>query len=76
MSFQSEQDMKQIQTHISALGEFFDTVQIFVTRVEGENTVNAHAGSGNWFARAGQIKEWVVKQDEIARTEVRSPASE
>ena len=56
------------------LGEHFDSVQIFVTRHEpGERdgTVTACAGIGNWYSRYGQIKEWVIKQDQHAREDVK-----
>jgi hypothetical protein len=45
--------------------EHFDTVQIFATRhVDSETgTVGAQHGEGNWYARRGQVAEWLVKQD-------------
>lgn len=71
-----EIDMERLKTTVENLAEHFDTVHIFVTRVSDEEvdeggTVNACFGTGNWFARSGQIKEWVLKQDERARKEVR-----
>lgn len=41
----------------------FDTVQIFVTRQESgardATTVGGSYGYGNWYARKGQIIEWL-----------------
>lgn len=56
------------------LGEYFDSVQIFVTRHESgerDGTINVNAGIGNWFTRFGQIKEWVIKQEQNAREQVK-----
>lgn len=69
-----DDDMTMLEKHANELAEHFDSVQIFVTRHEGgekNGTVNASQGAGNWFARYGQVKSWVIKQDECAREEVR-----
>lgn len=65
-----DRELAMIQQHVDALGEHFDTVQIFVSRHDmavEEGTISANRGSGNWFARFGQVREWLVKQDERAR---------
>ena len=62
----------QVNKLVAELGEHYDTVQVFVTRHEsGEQrgTVHAEAGLGNWYARYGQIKEWVVRQESRAGCE-------
>lgn len=43
------------------LGEHFDSVQIFVTRhaPEDEGTHRIAYGTGNWFARVGQVFTWL-----------------
>lgn len=59
---------------LEELGEHFDTVQIFATRHEsGEEggTINMAYGAGNWFARYGQIREWLIKADERTKQFVR-----
>lgn len=69
-----DRELAIIQKHVDALGEHFDSVQIFVTRHDAaieDGTVSANLGSGNWFARYGQTREWVVKNDERARESVR-----
>ena len=50
-----------------ALREHFDTVQIFVTKMKGDDTWDATKGSGNMLARKCQAQEWLVRQDENMR---------
>lgn len=68
-------DIEKLQRAVENLGEHFDTVQIFVTRYEpdseGGGTVNVNWGCGNWFARKGQIDNWVTKENERLRREVK-----
>jgi hypothetical protein len=68
------EDLQRIEKHCEDLGEHFDTVQIFCTRLadDGEKgTVNIHFGRGNWFARYGFVAYWMKKQDELAAVDVR-----
>jgi hypothetical protein len=63
-------DLILLRKACSTLIEHFDTVQIFVTRhepTENHGTVNIHIGRGNWFARYGHIKEWILLEEETAR---------
>ena len=62
---QSDKDMAVIQHHAEILRAHFDSVQIFVTRQNDKEkkTVCADTGSGDWYARYGFIKTWVVHQD-------------
>ena len=69
-------DMERLKEACRTLGEYFETVQIFCTRVSDEEadeggTVSCQHGTGNWFARKGQVTEWVLKQDENTRKEAR-----
>lgn len=43
------------------LGEYFDTVQLFVSRYDHESggTVSKVAGSGNIYARMGHTGHWL-----------------
>lgn len=69
-----DRELEIIQQHVDALGEHFETVQIFVTRHDAaieEGTISATLGSGNWLARYGQVREWIIKSDERARELVR-----
>jgi len=66
--------MKLLDDALKVLGEHFDSVQIFCSRHEStleDGTVLACKGIGNWYARYGQVQEWIVKQDEVTRVEIR-----
>jgi hypothetical protein len=52
-----------VKRAVSQLGEHFDSVQIFVTSQEGRLTKAYWHGAGNWYARLGQVGEWLVMQD-------------
>lgn len=63
---QREADRAMVNKHVQALMEHFDTVQIFVTRhmpSELDATRMLSMGAGNWFARSGQVREWVIERD-------------
>ena len=65
--------MKRVEDAMNTLIEHFDSVHIFATRNEPtENgTVQVSMGLGNWFARYGQIKHWVIAEEEVSREKVR-----
>lgn len=74
MSEEADRDMGLVRKHMEALSEHFETVQIFVTRHEPatENgTIGVNMGLGNWYARYGQVRESLVKEDEEFRKNVR-----
>lgn len=53
---------------IARLREHCDSVQIFCTRLdENGDTLNFNLGSGNWFARFGQVVEWTHRETERAK---------
>ncbi len=58
-----ESDLAKLKAHTAMLMEHFDSVQIFCTRCNGDGTVSATFGGGNWYARKGQVDEWILKQD-------------
>jgi hypothetical protein len=50
-------------------------VQIFCTRHEsGENggTLAVKKGTGNIYARYGQVREWLIQQDEGVKNELKN----
>ena len=51
------------------LKEHFDSVTIFCTlhRDDTKNTTHMTVGKGNWYARFGQVVEWVISQDQKSR---------
>ncbi len=69
---EKQEDLDLVKLVCEKLGEHFDTVQVFATRFDGEiGTVNVQWGAGNWFARRGQISDWLIKEDESYKQSVR-----
>lgn len=59
-----EADMSMLRNATAKLMEHFDTVHIFATRHNGvDGTTTACYGEGNWYARRGQVGDWITKQD-------------
>lgn len=64
----SDEDMKRVNEALNVLGEHFDSVHIFATRHESGQfggTIRISRGTGNFFARYGQIKAWVSVEEAI-----------
>jgi hypothetical protein len=62
-----ERRVKALQEALSGLTEYFDTVQIFVTKhvdTNEEMTKALTIGAGNIFARIEQVKIWATKQED------------
>jgi hypothetical protein len=74
----SEEDEKRVRTAVQTLAEFFDTVQIFCTRQENTEggTIHVQRGEGNWFARVGQTRDWLLHHDEVTREQARKRVNE
>ena len=72
-----DRDLSIVRSHAAQLAEHFDTVQIFVTRhdEQQDGTIAVDRGEGNWYARFGQVKEWIIKSDEDSRIS-RRPSDE
>ncbi len=69
MSDQDE-DRDRLKKSLNELSEHFDSVQILCTRYKGGDdggTVNISMGTGNWFARYGQMREWLIREEETSR---------
>lgn len=65
-----EEDIERVKNAINTLVEHFDAVQIFASRHEPETedgTVHVNLGRGNWFARFGHVRTWLVKEEEFFR---------
>jgi hypothetical protein len=62
---ENDDDILSVDSCVKDLMNKFDSVQIFCTRhrQDCQSTISVHRGDGNWFARIGQIKEWVIKTD-------------
>jgi hypothetical protein len=66
-------DMGPVDRAIAALMEHYDTVQIFVTKeTPGSEgfTQGIQKGGGNYYARFGHAKNWVLKQERLAEMEL------
>ena len=56
---------KELENIVSKLRSKFDTVQIFCTKsdVKTGDTGTFINGSGNYYARYGQISKWVIEEE-------------
>ena len=52
-------DRGHVEAAMAQLSKHFDSVQVFVTRQEGQQTLAFSDGVGNWYARYGQVGEWL-----------------
>lgn len=52
---------------INKLIEHSDSVRIFATFQEDDITKSLTLGRGNFYSQYGLIKEWLIRQDEIAK---------
>ncbi len=70
MSTDKDEDRERLKKSLHELSEHFDSVQILCTRYKGGDdggTVNISMGEGNWFARYGQMKEWLIREEETSK---------
>lgn len=69
-----EEDEAIVRHHVQQLVEHFDTVQIMVSRhmpAEKDGTVAVTQGAGNWYARRGQARDFLMHGDENVREHAR-----
>jgi hypothetical protein len=63
---QRDKKLELIKNQARLLAQSFDSVQIFCTKFEPENEHNtahyAH-GEGNWFTRFGQVRAWLLHEE-------------
>ena len=66
-----ETELAIVKSHANQLAEHFESVQIFVTRHIGDEqgTVRINYGSGNAFARYGQVRQWLIQEDAYVNKE-------
>ena len=62
-----EQQESVVQQHVHQLMEHFECVQILVSTMTPEGTVNVFLGAGNWSARQGMAHDFIRQAD--ARTD-------
>lgn len=71
---ESEDILKMVEDIASKLAEHVDSVRIFVTKTGDGSTSNSGAittGRGNLYAQLGQVKEWILTQDEYVKENAR-----
>jgi hypothetical protein len=56
---------------IDRLIEHCDAVTVFVQKRNGPDTEGKTMGRGNYWARVGQIKDWLLREEERAKLEVK-----
>lgn len=74
----NEQIESFISHKLSEIMEVCDTCQITVTIMNktDDSTMSFNTGSGNLYARIGSVQEWINRQDEYNRTNVRKSAND
>lgn len=63
---QRDKKMELIRNQVRVLMESFDTVQILCTKHEAGDdptTFEYQTGAGNFMARYGQIRAWLLHED-------------
>ena len=66
----SKEEQVRVDELVAKLLEHFDSVRIFVTRHNGQDseTQSYDSGGGNLYAQLGQVREWLTFQDQYARS--------
>lgn len=68
-------DSERVLEAARNLAEHFDAVEILVTRRDGDGSTRTIAkGCGNWHARLGVVREWLLNTEEQIREEGREIA--
>lgn len=56
----ADPDPSKLEQAVEELLKHFDTVQIFATSVDSQGDTYSYAsGDGNYYARRGQVDEWL-----------------
>ena len=67
-----ESDESLVRKAVDELIEHFDTCTVMVTRhdqAELDGTMTIVMGAGNWYARYGQLRSWLMRQEEKCKHE-------
>ena len=70
---QYEKKLALLRNQCSVLLQSFDTVHIFATKYDPEtnDTISFNSGIGSWAARRGQIRDFMLSEDERVRVKER-----
>ena len=69
-------NLDRVKMACAQLAEHFDSVQIFVTQhdpAHDQRIESGEWGCGNFMARYGQVRSWLIHQDEITKIRARNP---
>lgn len=67
-------EQRLLQNAIEMLLEHFENVHVFANRYDANddgNTLSIDRGQGNYHARYGLVKHWLISQEEHVRLEAR-----
>jgi len=56
-----------VDKFLKEVGEYVDSAQVFLTFHDGDSTASFEKGMGNFFARHGQVSEWLIMQREFQK---------
>ena len=84
---QKEADINRLKQTARDLAEHFEAVQIFASRVVNHGdapdnpdieggTTSVNWGEGNYHARYGQVKKWVIASEDFERVKERQDNDE
>lgn len=64
---------KAVEDAANKLGAIADSVQIVVTHLDPvtKETFTVSRGFGNWYARTGSVRTWLLRVDEDVRMDMR-----
>lgn len=62
----NEEQTKLLQSAVDKLGEHFDAVQILVSYNKEGDTAGGFRGTGNWYARIGLAREFLLQDEQRA----------
>lgn len=70
----SNEEIKLVEDAATKLADHFENVHIFVNRhyPSDGGTLRYEQGRGNWFARYGQVREWLLREEETSRIHARA----
>lgn len=66
---QKAADLARVKKHVDQLSAHFDAVHVFGVRYNQSsgNTFYVNVGEGNYLMRYGQVKSWILREEELLR---------